>query len=278
MLKTIEFRILLLMVGISLVPAFGLSASKTKKGAAKQAAPAAAASTAAATPAKGNVELPAIYLAETKGEVYVVHNEFKDKADAPQVLEDGDRILTRADSFAYLELRDGGVIEVDSNSDFTVKKAGYPAEGLRAMFNLAYGKVMALVKKLATAQSAFEIEAGGVVSGVRGTVYSVEYDGYKCPVIERTYEGTVVNRWPPKHEQATEAGHWNKVCVCGETTTGKLDSSEDKDFGRFKKAAEEVEGHNGKIQGELKTKIAAENQRKASVNWFIILAICHYHP
>jgi hypothetical protein len=223
------------------------------------------------------VDIPPLYLAEAKGEVYVVHDEVKDKADPPQALEAGDRILTKADSLAYLEFKNGGVVEVNPNSDFKVNEAQAETD-FRGRFLLAFGKVMSMVHKLTTTHSAFEVEAGGVIAGVRGTVFSVEYNGYKCPVIEKTYEGSVSNRWVPKKEQTVDKDHWNRICTCGETTSGTLSSEEQKEFGRFKKAAEEIESKSGKVKIKLKEKLEEERREEIRRNRNIMTVIIgHYH-
>lgn len=43
-------------------------------------------------------------------------------------------------------------------------------------FKLFLGKIFASVQKLASSKSSFEIEAGGVVCGVRGTQFTMDYD------------------------------------------------------------------------------------------------------
>jgi hypothetical protein len=58
-------------------------------------------------------------------------------------------------------------------------------------FKLLVGKLMATVEKLASSQSSFEVEAGGVVCGVRGTEYSMQYDPATNKVNVQVLEGTV---------------------------------------------------------------------------------------
>lgn len=224
-------------------------------------------------------ELPDLYLADAKGEVYVVHNEFKEKANPPQVLEAGDRILTRAGSYAYLEFRDGGMVEVSPNSDFKVSLASVQPDSLRARFLLAYGKTIAMVKKLSSASSVFEIEAGGVVSGVRGTIYSVEYDGYHCQVKERTYEGSVSNRWGVQGKQKTvNKGERGTFCSYGEGSVDSLSSDDNKDFSRFKNALDNLSGKRSQRLNQLRTKMAEEAAAKAqSQRMMFFIAIAHVH-
>lgn len=224
-------------------------------------------------------ELPDLYLADAKGEVYVVHNEFKEKADPPQVLEAGDRILTRAGSFAYLEFRDGGVVEVGPSSDFKVSLASVQPDSLRARFLLAYGKTIAMVKKLTTASSVFEIEAGGVISGVRGTIFGVEYDGYHCQVKERTYEGSVSNRWGFQGRQKiVNKGERGTFCVYEEGSVDSLTSDDNKDFSRFRNAVDSLGSKRSQRLNQLKTKMAEEAAAKASSQrMMFFLAIAHVH-
>jgi hypothetical protein len=59
------------------------------------------------------------------------------------------------------------------------------------MFHLGLGKVFAFVSKLMNAKSSFEIEAGGVICGVRGTEFSVGVDPDTKRVDLNVYQGTV---------------------------------------------------------------------------------------
>jgi hypothetical protein len=218
------------------------------------------------------IELPPLFLAEVKGEVYVVYDEVKEKADPPQVLVANDRILTRANSIAYLQFQDGGIVEVGPNSDLKVGMAKVQPGSFKARFLLAYGKTIAMVKKLTTASSLFEIEAGGVIAGVRGTIYGVEYDGFHCQVKERTYEGSVVNRWgTKKREKKVDQGEYGTICPREEPAGGKLSPADVADFIRFKKAAAGLEGKRTECIKKLRKKFESQVGEKARMKHLMTL-------
>ena len=107
------------------------------------------------------------------------------------VLE-GDRIVTGPADQATLQTFDGSEIQVSPNTDFTLEKLQQIGSMDKALqFKLAVGKLFANVKKLFSSKSSFEIEAGGVVCGVRGTQYSMFYDPSTGKVDVVVTEGTV---------------------------------------------------------------------------------------
>ncbi len=82
-----------------------------------------------------------------------------------------------ARSEAVILMADGSSLDLMANSRMTLavlKQSS--AEEKNFLFKLGLGKVVALVTKLMTAHSSFEIEAGGVICGVRGTEFSMSYD------------------------------------------------------------------------------------------------------
>jgi len=104
----------------------------------------------------------------------------------------GERVVTDNGSKATLQLFDGSEVEVSPNTDFQLSKMQQPNPQDKILqFKLFLGQLFAKVKKLASAKSSFEIEAGGVVCGVRGTQYSYSYDPNKHIVTVHVNEGTV---------------------------------------------------------------------------------------
>ena len=108
-----------------------------------------------------------------------------------QVTE-GETISAGADGQATLRLFDGSEVKVSPNTAFTVEKLQQPSlQDKVIQFKLSIGKLFAVVKKLASSNSSFEIEAGGVVCGVRGTEYSMEYNPSTGKVDVLVVTGTV---------------------------------------------------------------------------------------
>ena len=76
------------------------------------------------------------------------------------VLE-GDRIVVGPGAQATLQTFDGSEIQVSPNTDFTLEKLQQAGSRDKVIqFKLAVGKLFANVKKLLSAKSSFEIEAG----------------------------------------------------------------------------------------------------------------------
>jgi hypothetical protein len=115
---------------------------------------------------------------------------------------EGDRIITTDGSSAKLKLFDGSSLEIAPKTEFILSKLQKPAENEKVIkFKLIVGQLLAAVEKLTTSKSAFEIEAGGVVCGVRGTKFSMNCDGKSKPQVQlHVFEGVVY----------TVDGHGNK--------------------------------------------------------------------
>ena len=109
------------------------------------------------------------------------------------IVGEGDRIITQKDSSAVLSLFDGSELTVLPKTDFVLSKLEKPtAQDKILQFKLFVGKLVAEVQKLTTSSSSFEIEAGGVVCGVRGTHFSMESDGHHHPqVLLQVFSGSV---------------------------------------------------------------------------------------
>lgn len=94
-------------------------------------------------------------------------------------VHEGETLTTAKDAKATVRLFDGSELQVRSETKVVldkVQKSGATDKVLR--FKLLLGKLLASVQKLASSKSSFEIEAGGVVCGVRGTQYEVDFDGH----------------------------------------------------------------------------------------------------
>ncbi len=90
---------------------------------------------------------------------------------------EGERILTGPAAQATLKTFDGSEIQISPNTDVWLDKLKKPdANNKIIQFKMMMGRLLATVKHLFSAQSSFEINAGGVVCAVRGTQYQVRYD------------------------------------------------------------------------------------------------------
>jgi len=189
----------------------------------------------------GKNSLPPFYLAETKGTVHLVawdsarKKAVKTKAKAPCAVRANDRIVTGKKSRAFFQFKDGGTVEVGPDSDLFVREIEADPKTLRARFLLNYGRMKATVKKLTGARSAFEVEAGGVVAGVRGTTFGVEYDPEEKKTVTKTYEGMIYALSGGKESLVKEGF---SLALSGDTAlAGKLGSEELGDFAEFLTAA-----------------------------------------
>jgi hypothetical protein len=183
-------------------------------------------------PALWASDSPALYLAEAKGDVSLVQAGKKQKAKPPQTLQTGDRVVTGKKSKAYLQFANGSVVEVGPGSDMKVGRLTVTPKDFKARLLLAWGMLKASVKKLSSSQSAFEIEAGGVVTGVRGTVFGVDLDKLTQQVNVKTFEGSIFSLVGGK-EQIVNKGFSMLVGKTGIPVLGSLtagDISSFKDF------------------------------------------------
>lgn len=128
-----------------------------------------------------------------KGDVFIRSHQKWVHAKKNETVVEGQRILTKDDSSAVLGLFDGSELTIAANTEFTLTAMQKPTENSKVLkFKLFWGQLSALVQKLTTANSSFEIESGGVVCGVRGTAFSVFNNGAPKPVVNVTVtSGTV---------------------------------------------------------------------------------------
>ena len=117
---------------------------------------------------------------------------------------EGERIVAGPDAQATLQTFDGSEIKVSPNTDFWLEKLQQPSPNEKILqFKLELGKLLAKVTKLISAKSAFEISAGGVVCGVRGTEYSMFYNPSTGKVDVLVLDGTV---WATSNGQTQTLG------------------------------------------------------------------------
>ncbi len=106
---------------------------------------------------------------------------------------EGDRIIAGDDGKATLRLFDGSSLDISPKTEFVLSKIRKSDDnGKTLSFKLVVGQLLAAVEKLTTSNSSFEIEAGGVVCGVRGTKFSMQCDGKSKPEVQlHVFEGVV---------------------------------------------------------------------------------------
>src|SRR5260221_6516224 len=126
------------------------------------------------------------------GGVTVIHGQKSSEALKGSTVKEGETVTTDKNSSATLRFFDGSELKVKPETKFTISKLQKnTAEDKILKFKLALGKLLATVKKLTTSKSSFEIEAGGVVCGVRGTEYEVDYDPSQDKVDILVIDGNV---------------------------------------------------------------------------------------
>jgi hypothetical protein len=201
---------------------------------------------------------PELYLAEKKGDVRVATKEDKGKGpkavrEVPFALGVNDRIVTGDKSRAYLQFRDGGSVEIGPKSDVAVSelKSG---KDFKARFQLFAGKFKAIVRKLATPSSKFEVEAGGVVAGVRGTRFEVQNDPDTKTVLAQTYEGEIFTR-VGSQIQPVKAGLSLAYGQKGEPLAGKVGLDDLKEFSDFVLVADDLEKRKQMLLQQLQKRI-----------------------
>jgi hypothetical protein len=108
-----------------------------------------------------------------------------------EVLESGDELKVGADSQATLMLQSDTSVQVSPNSDVKIDQiADNHQGGFFSKLKITAGQLLADVRKhLDESQSTFEVEANGVVCGVRGTAFEVNAQGDEVQAL--THEGTV---------------------------------------------------------------------------------------
>lgn len=90
-------------------------------------------------------------------------------------LDEGDQVLTGRDSSARLVMDGESIIELGSQSDFTIKKLNGPSFD----FFLAGGRFLAKIKSLAGSNKVMNVRTPVAVAAVRGTELGIIYDGEK---------------------------------------------------------------------------------------------------
>jgi hypothetical protein len=133
-------------------------------------------------------------LASVSGQVDVKSKSGKTayKVPASFTVFEGDTVHVGKNSSATLMLFDGSELTIGADSQILLASMKKPSPLDKILkFKLSFGQLLASVKKLATSKSAFEVEAGGVVCGVRGTRYNYSFDPKTKTVTIHVLDGTV---------------------------------------------------------------------------------------
>ncbi|MBC7287841.1 MAG: FecR domain-containing protein, partial [Armatimonadetes bacterium] len=119
-------------------------------------------------------------LTELSGTVYVqsAYKTAPATGTVGALLQDGDQVITGANSYATLEFPDGSVITVGPSTQFEVRRLEYSRGGRwkSRTFRLAAGRVWVKVSEYFGAGSDMRVYTRAAVAAVRGTRFSVAYD------------------------------------------------------------------------------------------------------
>jgi hypothetical protein len=101
----------------------------------------------------------------------------QEAAKAGMVLTEGDVIMTKADSWATLNLSgaEEATVTMKPNSQLALSelKADEKAGSQNTLLDLALGEVLVKTQKLHAKESKFEVKTPTSIVGVRGTTFSV---------------------------------------------------------------------------------------------------------
>lgn len=150
----------------------------------------------AAAPTEASSHLPIQYILDhIQGKVQVLSKgtTVAEDAQEDQVVLAGDTIVTGPGAEVSLVLNSMTMVQVSESSQVTVDAlARKGSKGFLSRLKLVFGKVLSQVEKLGSSHSTFEVEAGGVVCGVRGTAFEVSAEGSN--IQDSTFEGKVEMR------------------------------------------------------------------------------------
>lgn len=111
---------------------------------------------------------------------------------APEVnmpLYEGDMIKTDSRSAIEITFDDATIIRLTQNSEITLTELKRKGNSAITVFNLAKGALLAIVDKLKTDDSRFEIHTKMAIAAVKGTEFAITADG-SAPALG-VYEGSV---------------------------------------------------------------------------------------
>ena len=153
-------------------------------------------------------------------------------------LAPGDGIRVEADSSVVLMLNDDTSVQLGAGAQLQVSSLeAQPRDGFLSRLKLLGGRILAQVQKLGESRSTFEVEAGGVVCGVRGTAFEMDLQGDDLET--RTPEGEVAVSSGGKTE-SVRAGYAFAFHRGLLRTRRRLDRSEMGRFAEWKKVRSHI--------------------------------------
>lgn len=126
-----------------------------------------------------------------KGSVAIkkVGNKTWESVKASSKVQEGDEILTLEKSYAVVKFPDGSMTKISENTQVLFEKLRKSKDGkILVSIVIQKGGTYNVVQKVVTGSS-FEVKAGSVTAGVRGTTFGVEYMEER-PVV-KVWEGEV---------------------------------------------------------------------------------------
>ncbi|NQT32610.1 MAG: FecR domain-containing protein [Candidatus Omnitrophica bacterium] len=122
-------------------------------------------------------------LVDMQGDVMVkfASSEETLPAEIGMKISEGDMIMTKADSWVFINL-DGvetATVEVEGNSKVLLAELVMDEEEgtQQTLLDLAIGKVLVTAQKIHHEDSSFQVKTPTSVVGVRGTTFAVEVEG-----------------------------------------------------------------------------------------------------
>ena len=122
-----------------------------------------------------------------------------------QALRIGDSVATDPGASAVLALNEQTNVRVNPGTEVTLAKLeGDPDGKFASLLKLIKGDILSQVQDLKLTHSTYEVDSGGVVCGVRGTVFEVVARGGDVSTV--TQQGTVAVRTADAREELVGAG------------------------------------------------------------------------
>lgn len=90
-------------------------------------------------------------------------------------LEEGARVATGPDSAAEIVLEDGSVVRAESDTTFSIEKAGQEELLIELLFSLICGRILNNVLTSTDTKIKYQMKTPVSVMGVRGTIFVVEH-------------------------------------------------------------------------------------------------------
>jgi hypothetical protein len=124
------------------------------------------------------------------GLILLVDATVPESAAEGESVQVGDALITKDNSEITLALNDNTLVHIEADTQIRVADlASNNSQGFTSRIELLMGNILSEVEKLNESQSSFEIAAGGVVCGVRGTAFEVQKQGDN--VSTSTFHGNV---------------------------------------------------------------------------------------